>query len=126
MGQAQWHLLVELMAPLLVMAAWQTTSHAETTTVHTDPATETSSEASHSTSLENVTQLLQAQNEAMNAQAQAAAVQHLPAFHCYKEAIKSLKKRFCPVDIEELRGLEFHTRIQGNESIEQLVSISRN
>ena len=155
-------------------------STTETAADHTESATESSSEASHSVLLEKVTRLLQAQTEAMTAQAQAAAVQHLPAFHCYTgeddqtddevfnrwlerfeeraklagwsseqklyhlklhldktalqvfrmlpeaerksydEAIKALKKRFCPVDIEELRGLEFHTRVQGDESIEQL------
>lgn len=157
----------------------ETTSHTDTPG-HTVPATETDGETGHSALLEKVTQLLKAQTEAMTAQAQAAAVQHLPAFHCYTgeddqtdnevfdrwlerfeeraklagwnkeqklyqlklhldltalqvfrmlpeaertsydEAIKALKKRFRPVDIEELRGLEFHTRVQGDESIEKL------
>lgn len=161
----------------------ETTSHTDTsgdTTGHTESATETGSETGHSALLEKVTELLKAQTEAMTAQAQAAAVQHLPAFHCYTgeddqtddevfdrwlerfeeraklagwsneqklyhlklhldktalqvfrmlpeserksydETIKALKKRFRPVDIEELRGLEFHTRVQGDESIEKL------
>ena len=34
--------------------------------------------------------------------------------------ITALKKRFKPTGIEELRGLEFHYRTQGNESVEQL------
>ena len=38
----------------------------------------------------------------------------------YDEAIKVLKKRFRPIDIEELRGLEFHRKIQDSETIEQL------
>ena len=60
----------------------ETTSHTDTPG-HTDPAAETGGETSHSALLEKVTQLLKAQTEAMTAQAQAAAVQHLPAFHCY-------------------------------------------
>ena len=39
----------------------------------------------------------------------------------FESAVKALKKRFKPADIEELRGLEFHHRSQGvDESIEQL------
>ena len=38
----------------------------------------------------------------------------------YSRAIASLKKRFRSVEIEELKGLEFHRRVQGEESIEQL------
>jgi hypothetical protein len=30
----------------------------------------------------------------------------------YDEAVKALKKHFCPMDIEELRGLEFHRKMQ--------------
>ena len=32
----------------------------------------------------------------------------------------ALKKRFRPIAIEELRGCDFHHRVQGDESIEQL------
>ena len=38
----------------------------------------------------------------------------------YKKAADVLRKRFGPVDIEELRGLEFHPKVQENESVEQL------
>ena len=38
----------------------------------------------------------------------------------YDLAVKALKKRFRPVDIEELRGLEFHQKMQDSETIEQL------
>lgn len=38
----------------------------------------------------------------------------------YARAVASLKKRFRSVEIEELKGLEFHRRVQGEESIEQL------
>ena len=38
----------------------------------------------------------------------------------YTKAIDALKKRFRSVEIEELKGLEFHRRVQGDESIEQL------
>ena len=38
----------------------------------------------------------------------------------YARAVASLKKRFRLVEIEELKGLEFHRRVQGEESIEQL------
>ena len=31
-----------------------------------------------------------------------------------------MRKRFKPKDIEELRGLEFYHKMQGEESIEQL------
>ena len=38
----------------------------------------------------------------------------------YKSAAESLRKRFRPIDIEELRGLEFHQKVQGDESVERL------
>ena len=39
----------------------------------------------------------------------------------YLEVSECLKKRFKPVDIEELKGIEFHQKMQGsNETIEQL------
>ena len=38
----------------------------------------------------------------------------------YSEAVSQLKKRFSPVDIEELRGIEFHQKMQSTETIEQL------
>lgn len=38
----------------------------------------------------------------------------------YKAAVDALKKRFRSVEIEELKGLEFHRRVQGEETIEQL------
>ena len=38
----------------------------------------------------------------------------------YAEAVAALKSRFKPVDIEELRGMEFHQVMQGEESIEKL------
>ena len=38
----------------------------------------------------------------------------------YKSAIDALKKGFRPVDMEELWGMEFHQRIQGDETVEQL------
>ena len=38
----------------------------------------------------------------------------------YDEAIKALKKRFHPINIEELQGLEFHWKMQDSEIIEQL------
>ena len=38
----------------------------------------------------------------------------------YKETVESLKKKFEPVDTEELRGLEFHQLTQVNQSVEQL------
>ena len=37
-----------------------------------------------------------------------------------EDAIAALGKRFKPKDIEELRGLEFHHKTQGDESIDQL------
>ena len=55
----------------------------------------------------------------MTAQAQAATVQHLPAFHCYTgeddQTDDEVFDRW-----SELWGLEFHTKVQGDESIEQL------
>ena len=38
----------------------------------------------------------------------------------YAQAVGALKKRFRSVEIEEFKGLEFHRRVQGEESIEQL------
>ena len=38
----------------------------------------------------------------------------------YSRAVTALKKRFRSVEIEELKGLEFRRRVQGEESIEQL------
>jgi hypothetical protein len=38
----------------------------------------------------------------------------------YAEAVAALKSRFKPVDIEELRGMEFHQLMQGEESVEKL------
>ena len=38
----------------------------------------------------------------------------------YSEVVSRLKKRFQPVDIEELRGLEFNQKMQGGETVEQL------
>lgn len=38
----------------------------------------------------------------------------------YDGAVKALKKRFRPIDIEELRGIEFHQKMQDSETIEQL------
>ena len=38
----------------------------------------------------------------------------------YAELVTSLKDRFKPVDIEELRGLEFHQLMQKEESVEKL------
>ena len=41
-------------------------------------------------------------------------------------AIAALKKRFKPVDIEELRGLEFHHHMQGSQTIKQMgITIQR-
>ena len=38
----------------------------------------------------------------------------------YDDVVSHLQKRFKPVDIEELKGIEFHLKIQGSESIEKL------
>ena len=38
----------------------------------------------------------------------------------YDLSVKALKKRFRLVDIEELRGLEFHQKMQDSDTIEQL------
>ena len=38
----------------------------------------------------------------------------------YSAAVAALKKRFRPIDIEELRGIEFHHKMQNAETIEQL------
>ena len=47
----------------------------------------------------------------------------------YGELVKALKARFKPVDIEELRGLEFHQLMQTDESVEkqglQLMQLAR-
>ena len=47
----------------------------------------------------------------------------------YSEAVAALRDRFKPVDIEELRGLEFHQLMQTEESVErlglQLMSLAR-
>ena len=41
-------------------------------------------------------------------------------------AVTALKKRFKPVDIEELRGLEFHHHMQGSDTIKQMgITIQR-
>jgi len=37
-----------------------------------------------------------------------------------ERAKAALRDRFKAVDIEELRGLEFHHKVQGSESIEEL------
>ena len=38
----------------------------------------------------------------------------------FDKAVSALGQRFKPVDIEELRGLEFHHKTQGGESVEHL------
>ena len=38
----------------------------------------------------------------------------------YTKAVDAMKKRFRSVKIEELKGLEFHRRVQGGGSIELL------
>ena len=38
----------------------------------------------------------------------------------YRETVDALRKRFKPVDIEELRGIEFHKLTQGTLSVEKL------
>ena len=38
----------------------------------------------------------------------------------YEKVVDQLKTRFRPIDIAELRGLEFHQKVQGDDSIEQL------
>ena len=38
----------------------------------------------------------------------------------YSETVEALRKRFKPVDIEELRGIEFHQMVQGSQSVEEL------
>ena len=49
--------------------------------------------------------------------------------HDYKLLVTAMKTRFKPVDIEELRGLEFHQLMQSDESVEklglQLMSLAR-
>ena len=78
MEPAQWQRRVEVMPG--DGSTTETASRTDTLGC-TEPATETGGETSHSTLL--VTQLLKAQTEAMTAQAQVAAVQYLPTFHCY-------------------------------------------
>ena len=38
----------------------------------------------------------------------------------YSATVEALKSRFKPVDIEELRGMDFHQLVQTNQSVEQL------
>ena len=38
----------------------------------------------------------------------------------YSETVEALRKRFKPVDIEELCGIEFHQMVQGSQSVEEL------
>ena len=38
----------------------------------------------------------------------------------YDKVVLSLKERFCSVDIEELRGLEFHQLMQSKQNVEEL------
>ena len=38
----------------------------------------------------------------------------------YDKLIEHLKTRFHPIDIAKLRGLEFHQKVQGDDSVEQL------
>ena len=38
----------------------------------------------------------------------------------YSATVEALKKRFKPVDIEELRGMDFHQLVQTKQSVEQL------
>ena len=38
----------------------------------------------------------------------------------YAKVVIARKKRFCSVDIEELRGLEFHQLMQDKQSVEEL------
>ena len=38
----------------------------------------------------------------------------------FDKVVDHLKKRFRPIDIAELRGLEFHQKSQGDDSVEQL------
>ena len=38
----------------------------------------------------------------------------------YSPTVSALKSRFKPVDIEELRGMEFHQLVQREQSVEQL------
>jgi hypothetical protein len=37
----------------------------------------------------------------------------------FNKVVAHLKKRFRPIDIAELRGLEFHQKSQGDDSVEQ-------
>ena len=38
----------------------------------------------------------------------------------YSKTVEALRKRFKPVDIEELRETEFHQMVQGSQSVEEL------
>ena len=38
----------------------------------------------------------------------------------YARAMEALQRRFRPIGIEELRGLDFHRKVQGEESVERL------
>ena len=38
----------------------------------------------------------------------------------YSATVEALKSRFKPVDIEELRGMEFHQLVQKTQSVEEL------
>ena len=38
----------------------------------------------------------------------------------YDKAVQALRERFKPIDIDELRGIEFKQKIQEDESTEQL------
>ena len=38
----------------------------------------------------------------------------------YDRVVTTLRKRFKPLDIEELRGLEFHDLMQTKETVQQL------
>ena len=38
----------------------------------------------------------------------------------YDKAVQVLRKRFKPIDIEELRGIEFNQRMQQDETVGQL------
>ena len=46
----------------------------------------------------------------------------LPDCERYEKVTEALRIRFKPVDIEELRGLEFHHHMQGSETIEESCS----
>ena len=44
----------------------------------------------------------------------------------YEKVVNALRKRFKPIDIEELRGMEFNQNMQQEESIEQLGIVLQN